>query len=91
MGHALVEQRFGLYEDVKKWLYAMQQKGKILLSWYSQIALKMGKMYNKLTLYKALFIILSNLTFFKEKNPHFILAHLVFYSDVPRSEIFTQL
>jgi len=36
MGHALAEQRFGSYEDMKKWFY----------EWYPQMARKMGKMCN---------------------------------------------
>jgi len=42
MGHALAEQRFGSYKDVKKWLNEwFGKKGRFLLAWYPQIARKM--------------------------------------------------
>jgi len=45
MDHALAEQRFGSYEDVKKWLDEWFAE-RFLLAWYLQIARKMGKMCN---------------------------------------------
>jgi len=44
MGHALAEQRFGSYEDVKKWLdESSQQKGKIFTGVVSTNCPKDGK------------------------------------------------
>ena len=42
MSRALAEQRFGSYEDVKKWLveWFVSKRGSFLLSWYLQIGLK---------------------------------------------------
>ena len=79
MGHAL-EHRFGLYEDVKKWLdewFAAKEEDwrgihKLPERWEKCVTSK------EYTLNKSLFIILPNLTyFFWEKNCHFILVHLV--------------
>ena len=51
------------------------KRGRFLLASCSQIALKMGKMYNKR--WNILFIALPNLTYFLEKNPHLIFVYPV--------------
>ncbi|GFX42817.1 mariner Mos1 transposase [Trichonephila clavipes] len=42
LGHALADQRFTSYENVKSWLASKDRS--FFLVWYSQIAQKMGKM-----------------------------------------------
>ena len=76
--HALAEQRFGLYEDKKKWLdewFAAEEKD------FTDVVLtncpknrKNVKQAMEHTFTKALLIIFPNLTrFFKKINPYFIL------------------
>ena len=77
MGHALAEQCFGLYEDVKKWFdewFAAKREDFVPL-----LARKMGKCITAMehTLNKAHLIVLPNLTCFLRKNPHFIIVRLV--------------
>ena len=73
MTHALVEQRFGSYEDVKKWLdESVAAEGE---DFYWRNCLKHGRNVQQAmepTLNKALFIILPNLTRFFGKNRYFI-------------------
>jgi len=47
MDHALAERHFDSYEDVRKWLYEWFASKNEEFFWYTQIAWKMGKMYNE--------------------------------------------
>ncbi|PRD17754.1 UNVERIFIED_CONTAM: mariner\T [Trichonephila clavipes] len=46
LGHALADQRFTSYENVKSWLddWLASKDQSFFLAWYSQIVQKMGKM-----------------------------------------------
>ena len=46
MGHALAEQHFDSYEDVRKWLNEWFASKDEEFFWYTQIARKMEKMYS---------------------------------------------
>ena len=72
MGHALAEQRFGSYEDVKKWLDEwFAAKGKIFTGVVFTNCPKDRENVQQTMehiLNKALFVILPNLTSFFQKK-----------------------
>ena len=76
--HALAEQRFGSYEDVKKWLdewMIRSKSGKFSLVGYSQIARKMGEMCNKRSEQNAFVNSSEFNVLLRKKNPYFILVN----------------
>ena len=82
MSHALAEQRFASYEDVKKWLdEPFAVKGEDFTVVVFTNCPKDGENVQQATedtLNKTLFYHSSEFNvFFKKNNPHFVLIHLV--------------
>ena len=88
MGHAHAEQRFGSYEDVKKWFdewFAAKREDFPRVRFTN--CQKLGKCITKRWRILLIQHFLSLHRIFKRKNPHFKLEHLVFLAKLYDFEI----
>jgi len=82
MGHALAQQRFTSYEDVRKWLddWFGSKEQQFFLAWHPQIVKQVEKMYSyrwAILRIKYFLSLKCNKRVFSIKNFGFIFTHLV--------------